>query len=86
MLRLASLSQLIFVLCSSMAGIGIHIHVTPYQVHDERRPWIRKEEKTFGDLLRRLGAPVQRTLHFENQVASLYTHFEVLNAFRQAAK
>lgn len=67
-------------------GIGIHIHVTPYQVHDERRPWIRKEEKTFGDLLRRLGAPVQRTLHFENQVASLYTHFEVLNAFRQAAK
>lgn len=69
-----------------MPGIGIHIHVTPYQVHDERRPWIRKEEKAFGDLLRRLGAPVHRTLHFENQVASLYTHFEVLNAFRQAAK
>lgn len=64
-------------------GIGIHIHVTPYQVNDDRRPWIRKEEKTFGDLLRRLGAPVQRTLHFENQVASLCTHFEVLSVFRQ---
>nr|CAD7269370.1 unnamed protein product [Timema shepardi] len=64
-------------------GIGIHIHVTPYQVQDERRPWIRKEEKVFGDLLRRLGAPVNRTLHFENQVASLYTHFEVLTVFKQ---
>nr|CAD7430402.1 unnamed protein product [Timema monikensis] len=64
-------------------GIGIHIHVTPYQVQDERRPWIRKEEKAFGDLLRRLGAPVNRTLHFENQVASLYTHFEVLTVFKQ---
>ncbi|XP_066992811.1 mitochondrial protein C2orf69 homolog isoform X2 [Anabrus simplex] len=67
-------------------GIGVHIHVTPYQVNDERRPWIRKEEKAFGDLLRRLGAPVQRTLHFENQVASLCTHFEVLSAFRQTNK
>ena len=83
---IASVWQLIYVLCYFMAGIGIHIHVTPYQVHDERRPWIRKEEKAFGDLLRRLGAPVHRTLHFENQVASLYTHFEVLNAFRQTSK
>lgn len=83
---IASVWQLIYILCSFMAGIGIHIHVTPYQVHDERRPWIRKEEKAFGDLLRRLGAPVHRTLHFENQVASLYTHFEVLNAFRQTSK
>ncbi|KAF4517493.1 hypothetical protein B566_EDAN004532 [Ephemera danica] len=64
-------------------GIGIHVHVTPYQVQDERRPWIRKEEKTFTELLRRLGAPVTRTLHFENQPASLLTHFEVLTAFRQ---
>ncbi|KAG8239598.1 hypothetical protein J437_LFUL017985 [Ladona fulva] len=63
-------------------GIGIHIHVTPYQVQDERRPWIRKEEKTFGELLRRLGAPVSRTLHFESQPPTLYTHFEVLAVFR----
>lgn len=64
-------------------GIGIHIHVTPYQVQDERRPWIRKEEKTFSDLLRRLGATVHRTLHFENQLANLYTHFDVLTVFKQ---
>jgi Uncharacterised protein family UPF0565 len=59
------------------------VHVTPYQVQDERRPWIRKEEKTFTELLRRLGAPVTRILHFENQAASLMTHFDVLSVFRQ---
>ncbi|XP_071450932.1 mitochondrial protein C2orf69 homolog isoform X2 [Hetaerina americana] len=63
-------------------GIGVHIHVTPYQVQDERRPWIRKEEKAFGELLRRLGAPVSRTLHFESQPPTLCTHFDVLTAFR----
>lgn len=66
-------------------GIGVHIHVTPYQINDDRRPWIRKEEKVFGDLLRRLGAPVERTVHFENEVASLCTHFEVLSVFRQSS-
>ncbi|KAK7789408.1 hypothetical protein R5R35_010268 [Gryllus longicercus] len=65
-------------------NIGIHIHVTPYQINDDRRPWIRKEEKAFGDLLRRLGAPVHRVVHFENQVSSLCTHFEVLSVFHQA--
>lgn len=64
-------------------GIGIHVHVTPYQVQDDRRPWIRKEEKTFTDLLRRLGAPMTRCLHFDTSVANLYTHFEVLQVFRQ---
>lgn len=67
----------------AFAGIGIHIHVTPYQVQDERRPWIRKEEKVFSELLKRLGAPVERTLHFENQLANLYTHFNVLTVFKQ---
>lgn len=64
-------------------GIRIHIHVTPYQIQDDRRPWIRKEEKQFSELLKKLGAPVFRTLHFENQVPNLYTHFDVLTAFKQ---
>ncbi|XP_034251075.1 UPF0565 protein C2orf69 homolog isoform X2 [Thrips palmi] len=63
-------------------SINIHVHVTPYQVHDERRPWIRKEEKAFCDLLRRLNAPIERTFHFENQQPTLLTHFEVHNVFR----
>lgn len=58
------------------------MHVTPYQVNDERRPWIRKEEKAFCDLLRRLNAPIERTFHFENQLPTLLTHFEVHNVFR----
>ena len=37
-------------------GINIHVHVTPYQIQDDHRPWIRKEEKAFTDLLKRLGA------------------------------
>lgn len=65
-------------------GINIYVHVTPYQVQDDRRPWIRKEEKSFTDLLRRLGANLTRCLHFDTSaVANLYTHFEVLQVFRQ---
>lgn len=64
-------------------AINIHVHLTPYQVQDDRRPWIRKEEKTFTDLLRRLGAQVTRHLHYDSQTANLMTHFEVLQAFCQ---
>lgn len=52
-------------------------------MQDDRRPWIRKEEKTFTDLLRRLGAQVTRHLHYDSQTANLMTHFEVLQAFCQ---
>lgn len=61
--------------------MNIHVHLTPYQVQDDRRPWIRKEEKIFTDLLRRLGSNITRHLHFDNQTANLMTHFEVLQAF-----
>ncbi|XP_055901889.1 mitochondrial protein C2orf69 homolog isoform X2 [Eupeodes corollae] len=64
-------------------GMNIHVHLTPYQVQDDRRPWIRKEEKIFTDMLRRLGAPITRRLHYESQTANLMTHFEVLQAFCQ---
>ena len=67
----------------SYLGINIHVHLTPYQVQDDRRPWIRKEEKIFTDLLRRLGAPINRHLHYDSQTANLMTHFEVLQAFCQ---
>lgn len=64
------------------SGINVHIHVTPYQINDDRRPWIRKEEKAFGDWLKKLGAPVTRTVHFENQVPTLKSHLEVLDVFK----
>ncbi|XP_059609280.1 mitochondrial protein C2orf69 homolog isoform X2 [Phlebotomus argentipes] len=64
-------------------NINLHVHVTPYQVLDERRPWIRRDEKAFTDLLKRLGAPLTRVLHFDSGVTNLFTHFEVLEVFRQ---
>lgn len=65
------------------SGMNIHVHLTPYQVQDDRRPWIRKEEKLFTEMLRRLNAPITRHLHYDNQPANLMTHFEVLQAFCQ---
>ncbi|XP_055685887.1 mitochondrial protein C2orf69 homolog isoform X2 [Lutzomyia longipalpis] len=66
-------------------NINLHVHVTPYQVLDDRRPWIRRDEKAFTDLLKRLGASLTRMLHFDTGVTNLFTHFEVLEVFRQAA-
>lgn len=66
-------------------GIKVHVHVTPYQINDDRRPWIRKEEKMFSDLLQRLGAPVNRVVHFENVFPNLLMHFDILTAFRHPA-
>lgn len=65
-------------------GINIHVHVTPYQVQDDHRPWIRKEEKAFTDLLKRLGASLTRNLHAsDTNVSNLFTHFEVLHGFKK---
>ncbi|XP_055615528.1 mitochondrial protein C2orf69 homolog [Toxorhynchites rutilus septentrionalis] len=65
-------------------GINVHVHVTPYQIQDDHRPWIRKEEKSFTDLLKRLGAAFDRHLYpSEANSTNLFTHFEVLNRFRQ---
>ncbi|KAJ8965407.1 hypothetical protein NQ314_004159 [Rhamnusium bicolor] len=63
------------------SGIRIHIHVTPYQIRDDRRPWIKKEEKQFSDILQKQGTPINRTIHFENVPASLLLHFDVLKIF-----
>lgn len=57
--------------------------MTPYQVQDDHRPWIRKEEKAFTDLLKRLGCTLTRHLHSsESTCSNLFTHFEVLENFR----
>jgi Uncharacterised protein family UPF0565 len=59
------------------------VHVTPYQVQDDHRPWLRKEEKAFTDLLKRLGCNITRTLHSnDSNISNLFTHFEVLENFK----
>lgn len=65
-------------------NVLIYIHVSPYQVQDEGRPWIGREEKAFTGLLKKLGAKVQRYLHDQTGLPhSLQMHFEVLANFRR---
>ncbi|XP_018328351.1 UPF0565 protein C2orf69 homolog isoform X2 [Agrilus planipennis] len=59
-------------------GIRVHVRVTPYQITDDRRPWIKKEEKMFTEMLQKLGANIDRSVHFESSLPNLYTHFDVL--------
>lgn len=59
--------------------------MTPYQIADERRPWIKKEEKTFSDVLLKLGARVDRKVHFANLSASLVSHFNLLKEFAKCS-
>ncbi|CAG5033786.1 unnamed protein product [Parnassius apollo] len=62
--------------------VNIYVHVSPYQVQDEVRPWIGREEKAFTSLLKKLGAKVERYLHDQPDAPhSLHMHFEVLTAF-----
>lgn len=65
------------------AGINIHIHVSPYQIQDDRRPWIGKEEKAFYQALVKAGSPVQQTVHFRDLPPDINLHFELLNAFKK---
>lgn len=66
-----------------LAGLGtkVHVHVTPQQVADPNRCWIREEERVFVDKLRFYGADVTEVLHFEHEERSLERHFQVLNKF-----
>jgi hypothetical protein len=65
-------------------GIRVNVHVTPYQVQDDHRPWLRKEEKAFTDLLKKLGCVISRTLHSnDSNISNLFTHFEVLENFKK---
>ncbi|XP_045516073.1 mitochondrial protein C2orf69 homolog isoform X3 [Pieris brassicae] len=64
--------------------VNVYVHVSPYQVNDEGRPWIGREEKTFSSLLHRLGAKIERYVHAEGSTRySLNTHFNVLANFKQ---
>jgi hypothetical protein len=72
-----------FIKSMCVSGIKVHVHVTPYQVNDERRPWIRQEEMAFVETLRSLGSPVESSLHFRDDPPSLHYHFKLLNVFKQ---
>ncbi|CAL8071932.1 unnamed protein product [Orchesella dallaii] len=66
--------------------VRIHVHLTPYQLLDDRRPWIRKEEKLFSELLKKFNAPIIRRIHFENEPASLLQHLRIIGDFASEEK
>lgn len=64
--------------------VSVFVHVSPYQVQDEGRPWIGREERAFTALLRKLGAKINRYLHCAaGTPQSLQMHFEVLANFKR---
>lgn len=68
---------------SSLKGMDImvDIHVTPYQINDDRRPWIGKEEKQFYLTLKKMGITLFRKVHFAEDPPSLQNHFLLLKLF-----
>ncbi|WP_348240869.1 hypothetical protein, partial [Salmonella enterica] len=44
-------------------NVNVFIHVSPYQVQEEARPWIGREEKAFTIFLKKIGAKVNRYFH-----------------------
>lgn len=64
-----------------VVGIMVDIHVTPYQVNDDRRPWISKEERQFHTNLKKLGVVLFRKVHFAEEPPSLENHFLLLKLF-----
>jgi len=66
----------------SDSGIKVRARVTPYQVSDTRRPWIKKEEKIFRETLQRLGCDIKRKLYFEDDDICIENHFRILNSLQ----
>ena len=66
-------------------GLKVDVRVTPYQIRDDRRPWIGKEEKKFVAVLTREMSKekFRRKIFFENEEPCLENHFKILETFQQ---
>eukprot|EP00095_Tigriopus_kingsejongensis_P002379 snap_masked-scaffold527_size145964-processed-gene-0.4 protein:Tk02379 transcript:snap_masked-scaffold527_size145964-processed-gene-0.4-mRNA-1 annotation:"upf0565 protein c2orf69 homolog isoform x2" len=56
----------------------VDVRVTPYQVEDTQRPWIKQEEKQFSGFLTRSGVDVTRKKFFMDEPPSIHNHFQIL--------
>ncbi len=61
--------------------INVSVRVTPYQIGNQLRPWIRKEEKLFRSILHNLNTRVERKCFFNDLEPSIESHFQILNTF-----
>ncbi|XP_061548777.1 mitochondrial protein C2orf69 homolog [Phycodurus eques] len=63
------------------SGIGVHAHVTPYEVRDPMRAWVGREHASFVKTLEEFGARLYDKLHFEDESPSIENHFRVIQEF-----
>lgn len=59
-------------------GKQLVVHVTPYEVKDQNRPWIGREERHFVKKLQDLKANIKEYRHFMDEPGSIENHFNVL--------
>ena len=63
----------------------IRVHVTPYQMNDPGRTFIRKEKRRFVDLIKSHGGNISEKLYFEDKPhGGLPIHFQLLEHFKSA--
>jgi len=62
--------------------IHLDVHVTPYQVADPMRKWIRLEHKRFVEKVQKLGMSINSVKHYEGQERNIEMHFGILTSFR----
>ncbi|KAA6420228.1 MAG: hypothetical protein FRX49_09891 [Trebouxia sp. A1-2] len=66
-------------------GLSIHLHGTPRQWDDEKRPWVRQEKVQFQALLERNGVIVVERKYFAEGKPTLLMHFEAIEAMQRGA-
>lgn len=65
----------------------VDIRLSPYQIKDQRRPWIGKQEEIFSSILLE-NMPeyrIKRRLFFQNETPSLLNHFCLLDTLKEYA-
>ena len=68
----------------NLSNIKVDIRVTPYQIDDHNRPWIKEEESLFYSILHKLNGKssdlrLRRHVYFKNEKISLLNHFKVID-------
>ncbi|GAB6030632.1 hypothetical protein CHUAL_007490 [Chamberlinius hualienensis] len=62
-------------------GIEVQVHVTPYQMEDIRRPWIKEQKTIFVETLKTFDCNVAEKYHFYGEIPRIDLHFELLAKF-----
>ncbi|KAI3426084.1 hypothetical protein D9Q98_008052 [Chlorella vulgaris] len=63
-------------------SLHLHLHGTPRQWSDPRRPWLGQEKDAMLSACALAGVPCTTRLYFEGQPANLDMHFGVIQAFQ----